>query len=361
MHQKKKRRKSSPKVVEAIPSPTPIWWGRRWLLTFVALGLTVFSVWTMRRSAPTPSLALATPISETPSLIELLAMKPEDLAQVDIAVMNLRCAEGLRGSEKLDLIVARRVLDGLASHVKLETERHLYRFNDRPEEYQNSEPYFRLLMLTVVLQEDANVRYNPARMSEPGDFEANATFFADSKDVFLNGLVGPPMTGTCASLPVLYVAVGRRLGYPLFLVTTKNHMFVRWEDAHNRLNMDATGHGFTSDSDEYYKTWPFKITEEEVARNSYLKSLTPTEELACFMSLRGACLYDGMGHFKEGIAAYCEALHLAPHIPAYRAITEMAVARLQARQARQITKLLDGADITNMAPPQKLHQGSVNR
>ena len=29
--------------------------------------------------------------------------------------------------------------------------------------------------------------------------------------------------GTCSSLPVLQVAVGRRLGYPLKLVTTKGH------------------------------------------------------------------------------------------------------------------------------------------
>ena len=33
------------------------------------------------------------------------------------------------------------------------------------------------------------------------------------------------------------MAVGRRLGYPLKLVTTKGHLFVRWEGAGERFNI----------------------------------------------------------------------------------------------------------------------------
>jgi hypothetical protein len=314
----------------------------------MAVGL---AVWMMiRPKSQSASANLATKL-ENPSLKEILAMTPNELAQVDIALMNLRCAEGLRGSEGLDVAAARKTLDQFARHVKEETERHRHRFEKNPEEYQNSEPYFRLMMMAVVLQEDGTVHYNPARITEPGHFEANSKFFANSKDVFLPGLIGPPMSGTCASLPVLYVAVGRRLGYPLCLVTTKNHLFVRWDDGRMRMNMDATGHGFTSESDEYYKTWPYKITTEEVAANGYLKSMTPNEELACFMSLRGRCFFDGMGHYKQGIEAHREAFRLAPHVPAYRVVLDMSVEMLQARRAQQMMWLLDKADTPNMPPP----------
>ena len=68
-------------------------------------------------------------------------------------------------------------------------------------------------------------------------------------------------------MPVLYVAVGRRLGYPLKLATTKGHLFARWDGLDHsypawreRFNIEGT-HGFSSYPDDYYKTWPFKLTD----------------------------------------------------------------------------------------------------
>jgi hypothetical protein len=83
---------------------------------------------------------------------------------------------------------------------------------------------------------------------------------------------------------VFYVAVGRRLGYPLFLVTTRNHLFVRWEEGETKLNVEATARGFVTYDDAHYRQWPFPVTEAEIQANRYLKSLTPPEELACFWS-----------------------------------------------------------------------------
>src|SRR5205085_7410862 len=99
-----------------------------------------------------------------------------------------------------------------------ETERHFYRFRANPAEFENSEGYFRMLMMAVVLYEDFGVRYNPARISAPAPSEDDDHFFFDSRDVFLHGLLGSTRSGTCSSMPVLYVAIGRRLGYPLKLV-----------------------------------------------------------------------------------------------------------------------------------------------
>lgn len=69
------------------------------------------------------------PVSQVPhTLVELLALQPDELEDVDIGLMNLLCAEGLSGSESLDLTNYFARLDGIAKRVEFETKRHLYRF-----------------------------------------------------------------------------------------------------------------------------------------------------------------------------------------------------------------------------------------
>lgn len=250
-------------------------------------------------------------------------MTPEQLANVDIALMNLRCAEGLRGAEGLDVPAALQKLDQYARHAEAETTRHLYRYRDNPAEFENSESYFRLIILSTVLQQDFGVLYNPERVTSPGIFEPNEIFFANSRDVFIHGLTSPPVMGTCSSLPVLFVAIGRRLGYPLSLVSTKCHLFVRWQNSREYFNVDASSIGLTRHDDDYYKSWPFKISDDEIRLDAYLKSMTPREELACFMSIRGSCLMS-MRNFGEAVAAEAEAARLVPHIRAYQLILQMA-------------------------------------
>jgi hypothetical protein len=126
-------------------------------------------------------------------------------------------------------------------------------------------------------------------------------------------------TGTCSSLPVLQVAVGRRLGYPLKLVTTKGHLFVRWEGAGERFNIEAAGQGVSRFTDDYYRRWPLEITAAEEVAEGYLKSLTPPEELAVFLSIRGMCLREA-GRLEEAAAAFAAAARLAPGCQGYQVI-----------------------------------------
>ena len=156
--------------------------------------------------------------------------------------MNLLCTEGLPGADNLNQKSLLAQLDTWASRIRTETERHSYRFRANPSEFEHSEAFFRMLMMTVVVQEDFKVRYNPARATASGADSANDGFFQNSRDIFLHGLLSGDRTGTCSSMPVLYAALGRRLGYPLKLVTTKGHLFVRWDSATERegvLNIDA--------------------------------------------------------------------------------------------------------------------------
>jgi hypothetical protein len=171
-----------------------------------------------------------------------LAKRPEsELSRVDIAIMNLACAEGLSGSERTNAEACQRTLDAWAEKVRWQTLKHFRRFEYCPDEFHRSEAYFRALVLITVLQRDCGVRYNPAKIP------ADAVF--TTEDTFIHGIVDG-LGGTCANMPVVYVAVGRRLGYPLRLVVAHGagfgHFFARWDDPHGeRLNIEATAQGLS--------------------------------------------------------------------------------------------------------------------
>jgi tetratricopeptide (TPR) repeat protein len=250
-------------------------------------------------------------------------MSPGQLAHVDIAEMNLLCATGLPGAASLDIDRCLAKLDEWAQKVDYETKRHLYRAHDPryAEHYKYSENWLRAEFLAQVLHEDCGVHYNVQRVRNID--------FRRSQDLFIHGMIDDANGGTCASMPVLYVAVGRRLGYPLKLVLTKAHVFARWDDGDERFNIETTGQGGTErHSDEYYKNWPLEWTPQEKTRNRYLISLSPAGELASFLANRGHCLLDN-GRTTEALNAYTAACRLAPEDPTYLAWAGQARRRLR--------------------------------
>jgi tetratricopeptide (TPR) repeat protein len=244
--------------------------------------------------------------AEITSFGQLVSLVPDDLVGVDIARLNLLATDSLPGAENVKIEDSLAELDRWAARVRSETDRHLYKYAAAPANYEKSEAYFRVLMLITVLQQDLGVHYNPDRINDPD--------FTNSQDLFINGMIGSDNGGTCASMPVLYVAVGRRLGYPLKLVVTKGHIFARWEDERERFNIDGAGRGFNMHSDEFYTTWPYKLTEAEINNDWFLRSLPPAEELAVFLMQRGHCFED-TGQMHEAQNAYALAHRFAPKSP----------------------------------------------
>jgi hypothetical protein len=207
-----------------------------------------------------------------------------ELARRDVAEINLAAASGLPGAEDLDISACVRRLDEGAERVRQATCGWWPMFVAAPGDYEGSAAQFRMMALVTVLQLHLGVRYDPASIS--GVYDAR-----DARRHFIHG----PLSGeggTCSSLPVLYLAVGRRLGYPLALVQAKEHFFIRWEEPHERFNIECTMIGFEPRADDYYRTWPFPISDQELARGYYLTSMTPREELACFIQQRGKCWLD---------------------------------------------------------------------
>ena len=147
-------------------------------------------------------------------------------------------------------------IDRWAEAVRKYTKRVFRQFSQRPDRTTGSEGQFRIKAMVTALQRDLGVRYNCRRIDDPADF-------ADSRDAFVHGITHGP-GGTCTSLPFLYIAVGRRLGYPLKLVLTRGHFFARWEEPQGeRFNIECTNNrGFACHPDEYYLTWPYSIKDK---------------------------------------------------------------------------------------------------
>lgn len=261
------------------------------------------------------------------TLAELLSLRSEDLATVDIGLMNMLCAQDLPGAEDLKIDEHLRTLNQWAQRVKSETDRNFHRFREDPAYFYNSEAFYRMLMMSVVVYEDFGIRYNPKWNAPPLETREDDHFFAESRDIFIHGMIEPLQMGTCSSMPVFYIALGRRLGYPLKLVTTKHHLFMRWESPTERFNMDATSKGLDRYEDEEYKKWPFPISEQEIEEEGYLKSLSPREELSVFLAIRAACLNEN-GFYGDAAGAFQAAYQYAPN---WKANQDM-LARLERRQ-----------------------------
>jgi hypothetical protein len=242
------------------------------------------------------------------SLYQLMSLSERELEHVDIALMNLLCAQGLKGAEKLDIDSSLDLIDDWSKKVNDATEGRIYAFHQNPGKYDNSEAVFRAVNLVLTLKNDLNVHYNQAAMKHWD--------FSDSRDIFIHGLLYGKRSGTCTSIPVLCVAIGRRLGYPLKLVYAKQHTFFRWDDDTEQFNIEACCPGVDIKDDEYYKKWPHEMHEGDLYRGHLLKSLTAAEELAFFMLNRGNSLKD-MDRLVEAQIAYSVACRLLPDDPIY--------------------------------------------
>lgn len=251
------------------------------------------------------------------TLSELCSMSDEQLAEQDIAYLNLKCAADLPGFHG-GIPQFLKKLDFMAEWVGNETSKNLHRYHQAPENFGNSVARFRAGMMVTILVQDFQCRYNPARGIDPLNPEPAEQFYADSKDLFVHGFLRETAAyGTCSSFPVLFAAVGRRLGYPIRLVSTKGHLFCRWDDAADRFNIEGTNGGMKIHGDDHYKSWPYDIDQSFIEANGHLVSQRPSQELAGFLALRANCLlaHDEKERAEEAIRF---ARKLAPEISYYQ-------------------------------------------
>jgi hypothetical protein len=246
------------------------------------------------------------------SLDRLVAQSDAELARHDIAAVSLASARGLPGSEKIDVRRCLGTLDRWARRVGQLTG--WAAFDRNPGHWDHSRGIYRMHVMMCVLQGEFGVRYNPAMIP------ADAKFGLD--ECFIHGVI-QGAGGTCGTLPVIYVAVGRRLGYPLKLVAAQGgqwgHLFLRWDESGGeRFNIEMSNGSFDCQPDDYYRTGRYTTHPDWEQSGSILKSMTPREELADFMAQRSACWLDA-GNRRLQAESLAWACALAPHNVLYRA------------------------------------------
>jgi len=249
---------------------------------------------------------------QTARWAQFSSMTAEQLDSADIAAMNLACAAGLAGTSDLDVQECLAKLDEWTNQVRAETKRQLSRFLASPATYDSSEGRFRMIVLVETLKVKCGVRLDPKR---PRRID-----YRDPGLLFIHGILAGKSAPSGMTIPILYAAVGRRLGYPLRLVQAKGHLFLRWDGpkATERFNIEVTPKGLRYPPDKHYETWPAKLSKAELAGGRFLGSLTPARELAAFLAARGHCLLD-TGRLAGAHEAYATACRLAPREPSYLA------------------------------------------
>lgn len=249
------------------------------------------------------------------TLGDLLVASPAELARYDVGRVNLVCAAGLCGAEGLDVPQYLARLDEWAARVQMRTARAYDIFRRHPERCDHSENVFRMMMLVEVVKLDFKCHYNPERV--PNDAAYCPMPFWDSKDLLIHGLLGDDRAGTCNNIPVLVVALGRRLGYPLKLLTTPTHVFARWDDGRERFNVEASNPGgLVIHDDEHYRQRIRETLPKGDPDDCYLRPLTPAEELALFLISR-AWVLEAHGRYSEALPYLVRCCELAPTEPEY--------------------------------------------
>jgi hypothetical protein len=301
------------------------------------LGMTATAMVYSRREAPPinpavfppPPITAVQPVFKQPDTFdELLAVSTADLGKVDLARMNLLCTEGLPGSENLNIPQCLTTLDLWTRAIKRYTANHYDEFLHDPTETHTWAEY-RMMIIMSALSQGYGVHYDVASAIDEYGFDPATTkpksvtdyyptdnfdpsFFADSELFFINGLLGPKRDGTCSSLPVLVAVIAQRLGYPVTLVNTFRHTFVRWDDGKERFNIETTVVGGLQEvSDDEYCQWPRPLTAQMVVAEDYLQPLTPEQELACFLYSRVGCLLAN-GRLEEAIKLRPRCAELVP-------------------------------------------------
>ena len=162
----------------------------------------------------------------------------------------------------------------------------------------SDDPDFRIRALNTYLYKIYGMQYDK---SDP--------YVKEDKNRFINGVLDN-RKGSCVSMPLLYLAVAQRLGYPVYAVTAPQHIFLRYENpALEMKNIEATNGGGYSPDAEYIAT--LQVSSNALDHGTYLRTLTYREFLGILIEQNG--IYWSMhGHNDKAIEYLETAIKLNP-------------------------------------------------
>lgn len=126
---------------------------------------------------------------------------------------------------------------------------------------------------------------------------------------FLNGILDTRQ-GTCYTMPLLYLAIAQRLGYPIYPVLAPDHMFLRYVDlSFTAQNIEVTSGGKYFPDDWYAKD--FSIPPKARKSGSYLRTLSYREFLGQLLSAN-AFIFARNGKGQKAITYLEKAIQRVP-------------------------------------------------
>lgn len=234
-----------------------------------------------------------------------LASTPE--AQIDLGRAALVLAKDIYPDISIDAYS--RQIDELAAKAK-----GLARGSTDPEQ--------RIRALNTVLFRDSGFHYD----RDP--------FSRSREDYYFLNRVLDTRRGLCYSLPLLYLAVAQRLGYPMHAVIVPDHVFVRYSAPDfAEANIETTSGGRFIADDAYARD--FAVSETGRTRGSYLASKTNREFLGQ-MFAASAFVWSRHGQGWRAIALLERARELDPRSAEIReALGELYEAAGRTRLAKE--------------------------
>lgn len=130
----------------------------------------------------------------------------------------------------------------------------------------------------------------------------------DANDLFLHNVLDKKR-GYCLSLSVLYLAIGERLGLPLYGVVVPGHFFVRYDDGRVRFNIEPTSKGGYATDESYISK--FKVPRGNIGSTIYMKNLNKLQSLGCFFNNLGN-IYNESGDTETAMAVLEKAVEINP-------------------------------------------------
>lgn len=248
---------------------------------------------TYRPSEARPSPA----VPSRRSVADLIALSDSELEEVDILEMSIAVAREIPGLADLDYDRYRQIVDNWTEQFRAWLPTVEHDFHKDPSKYQNDINFFRLGMLAQFLDQSVGVAYVEEQReaqveARKGGREVEVAY-TDPGHLLLHGLIDTKR-GTCATMPVLHVAIGRRLGWPVALACASSHYVCRYDDGRRVYNIEATDTGrggFGAGTDEDYVEQE-GISRKAIAVGSDLRSLTAREMLGVFVQGRARHFQD---------------------------------------------------------------------
>lgn len=238
------------------------------------------------RTAATPGIRITTDAELARlarlSARDLVAMSDAELEAMDPLVMNMVVARDVPELAEIDFTRYARLVDGWADRIGR----------------------------GLAASEAVESRTSPAYQADPDIWRAGGMAVAlagptigiaytreidmsNHADLFVPGLIDTKR-GTCSNMPVLYMAVAHRLGWPLKAVVAADHMWCRWDDGTKQFNLEATsttstgGEGaFSTPPDESYMT-DLRVSPKAVEVGSDMTTLTARQTLGVYLQQRSA-------------------------------------------------------------------------